>query len=335
MQAGRSRGESVNLSFPAPGLYGKIELTKKEVVMNRDLSHSQKNGRSHTVIKVHLYGFLTVLLWGSSFPFTRVIGDEISSWSLGAIRCVLAAVILLVIGWACRIRKPFCKKDLLWFFLSGLLGFSAYFIFFNMGLATLTSATGSIITAASPILTAIAVFKLYGERINLIGWISIFCAFAGVAVLLLWNGMLSINIGILWMFLCALVFAGYNVLNRKFSQMGYTAMEVVTYSALFGAIQMLVFLPQAGAEIAAADSSANLAALYLGIMPSAAAYYLWSKAIVLARRTSEVTNYLFVNPLIAAVIGFLMLHEVPDTGTFLGGAMIIISVIVFSTKGNQ
>lgn len=303
--------------------------------MKRDVSHSHEAGCKNTTIKVNLYGFLTVLLWGSGFPFTRVIGDEISSWSLGAIRCVLAAVILLLIGWACHIRKPFCKKDLLWFFLSGLLGFSAYFIFFNMGLATLTSATGSIITAASPILTAIAVFKLYGERINLIGWISIFCAFAGVAILLLWNGMLSINIGILWMFLCALVFAGYNVLNRKFSQMGYTAMEVVTYSALFGAIQMLMFLPRTGMEMAEASLSANLAALYLGIMPSAAAYYLWSKAIALARRTSEVTNYLFVNPLIAAIIGFLMLREVPDMGTFIGGAVIIASVIVFSTKGSQ
>lgn len=303
--------------------------------MSRDSSSGQKNGRINTTIKVNLYAFLTVLLWGSGFPFTRVIGPEISSWSLGAIRCILAAIILLAIGFTCRIRKPFCKKDLLWFFLSGLLGFSAYFIFFNMGLATLTSATGSIITAASPILTAVAVFKLYGERINLIGWISIFCAFAGVAILLLWNSVLSINIGILWMFLCALVFAGYNVLNRKFSQMGYTAMEVVTYSALFGAVQMLVFLPGAGAEIAEASLSANLAALYLGIMPSAAAYYFWSKAIVLARRTSEVTNYLFINPLIAAMIGFLMLREVPDMGTLMGGVVIIASVIVFSTKGSQ
>jgi len=203
-----------------------------------------------------------------------------------------------------------------------------------MGLATLSSATGSIITAASPILTSIAVFKLYGEKINLIGWFSIACAFIGVAVLLLWNGILSINIGILWMFLCAAVFAGYNVLNRKFSEAGYTAMEVVTYSALFAAIQMLIFLPQAVNEVMQASLTSNLAALYLGIMTSGVAYYFWSKAILLAERTSEVSNYLFINPLIAAIIGFLMLHEIPDIGTFLGGAIIIASVIVFSIKGS-
>lgn len=285
-------------------------------------------------LKVNLYAFITVLLWGSGFPFTRVIGEQLSFYSLGLIRCALAAVILLIIGKACGIRKPFCKKDVAWFFLSGLLGFSVYFIFFNMGLATLSSATGSIITAASPILTSIAVFKLYGEKINLIGWISIFCAFAGVTILLLWNGILSINIGILWMFGAALVFAGYNVLNRKFSEMGYTAMEVVTYSAVLGALPMLLFLPQTVNDMAGADFTSILAALYLGVMPSAVAYYFWSKAIVLAERTSEVTNYLFINPLIAAIIGFLMLREVPDMGTFIGGIIIIASVILFSAKGN-
>ena len=77
-----------------------------------------------------------------------------------------------------------------------------------------------------------------------------------------------------------------------------------------------------------------MAALYLGVFPSALAYYLWSKSISLAERTSEVTNYLFINPLIATVIALILLHEVPDMGTFVGGIVIIISVIIFSTKGN-
>jgi len=285
-------------------------------------------------IKTNLLAFLTVLLWGSGFPFTRVIGSEISSYSLGLIRCALAAIILLVIGRIVHIRKPFCKKDLLWFFLSGMAGFSVYFIFFNLGLTTLNSATGSIITAAAPILTAIGVFKLYHEKINLIGWLSIACAFGGVAVLLLWNGVLSINVGVIWMFLCAAVFAVYNILNRKFTEMGYTAIEITTYSAIAGTVQMLAFLPQTISDISSASMTANMAALYLGVMPSALAYFFWSAAISRAERTSEVSNYLFINPLIAAVLGFLMLHEIPDMGTFIGGIIIIASVIVFSTKGN-
>jgi len=285
-------------------------------------------------IKVHIYAFITVLIWGAAFPFTRLIGDQISAYGLSFIRCFLAAVVLIIIGKACGIRKPFRKKDLLWFFLSGILGFSAYFIFFNMGLATLTSATGSIITSVSPILSSIAVCKIYKEKINIIGWVSILCAFIGVMILIMWNGVVSINTGIFWMVCTAVVFAAYTVLNRKFSDMGYTAMEIVTYSAIFGAIQMLVFLPQAVSDIASADMPACLSAVYLGVMSSGIAYFLWSKALVITEQTSIVTNYLFINPLIAAIIGFIVLREVPDMGTYIGGAIIIISVVVFSLKGS-
>ncbi len=285
-------------------------------------------------IKMNLYAFLTVLIWGSGFPFTRMIGDQISSYSLGFIRCFCSAVVLLIIGKIIQIRKPFHKKDLLWFFLSGALGFSLYFTLFSIGLETLSSAMGSIITAMTPIFVAIAATKLYGERINWIGWVSIFCAFGGVVALLLWNGVISISTGAVWMLLSAIAFAGYNLLNRKFANMGYTDIEVATYSAIFGAIQTLVFLPQTIQDMLRADMASNLSAVYLGVAAGAIAYYLWSKALALAERTSEVTNYLFINPLIAAVIGFLMLREMPDMGTFVGGVIIIVSVVVFSTKGN-
>ena len=185
-------------------------------------------------IKTHSLAFLTILLWGSAFPFTRFLGDAISSSALCFERCCISAIVLLIIGKICHIRKPFCKKDLLRFFLSGVLGFSAYFMFFNIGLSTLTSATGSIVTTSIP--------DPDRHRASIRSTTNGSTGSAGSlshVLLAVWRysccGMecLSINIGILWMFLCGSVFAGYSVLNRKFAEMGYTAMEVVTYSAVF------------------------------------------------------------------------------------------------------
>ena len=42
---------------------------------------------------------------------------------------------------------------------------------------------------------------------------------------------------------------------------------------------------------------------------------------------------MFVTPLLSAVMGFLMLKEIPDMGTFIGGIIIITSVVFFSYKG--
>ena len=107
------------------------------------------------------------------------------------------------------------------------------------------------------------------------------------------------------------------------------------WGSIFGAIQMLMFLPGTIQDVADASLVSNLSTLYLGIMPSAVAYYSWGKAISMAEQTSEATNYQFINPLLATIIGLIMLHEVPDAGTFIGGAIIIISVIVFSLKGEN
>ncbi|MDO4544557.1 MAG: DMT family transporter [Bacillota bacterium] len=284
-------------------------------------------------IKLNLYAFITVFLWASAFPLTKVIEQQFTPNSLGLIRCGVAALLLIAMGLCTGIRKPFCKKDLLYFVASGGMGFTLYMVFFNTGLLTLTSASSSVIIAATPILTAMAAYKLYGEKIKALGWIAIAVAFIGVVILLFWNGILSVNIGLLWTLGAALVFCGYNILNRKLTALGYTSLEIVTYSVVSGTILLLIFLPQTVSQVASAGLVDIIVAIYLGIMPSAISYILWAKAISLAEKTSEVTNYMFITPLLSAIMGFFLLREVPDMGTFIGGAVIIAGVVIFSLKG--
>ena len=197
----------------------------------------------------------------------------------------------------------------------------------------MTSATSSIVIAATPIMTAVGASRIFHDKIRPAGWVCIFMAFIGVVVLLLWDGALSINVGVLWTLAAALVFCIYNLMNRYLSGMGHTAMEIVTYSMIFGALVMMVFLPQTVTELGQAGGSAIALAVYLGVAPSAIAYLLWAKASEYAERTSEVTNYMFVTPLLATLMGFILLGELPSLGTLIGGAIIIASVILFNKIG--
>ena len=95
----------------------------------------------------------------------------------------------------------------------------------------------------------------------------------------------------------------------------------------------MIFLPGSVNQLAAADGTALAVAIYLGLGPSAAAYLLWAKASEYAERTNEVTNYMFITPLLATVLGFLILGEIPSLGTLIGGAIIIGSVILFNRVG--
>lgn len=283
-------------------------------------------------LKVNILGFFTIFLWASAFPLTKVAMAHYTPNALGFVRCTIASIFLLVMSIFNHIRKP-KKKDILWFFLSGGLGFTLYMITFNTGIQTLTSATSSIIIATTPIMTAVVASKYYGEKIKNLGWFTIVLAFVGVLILLMWDGVFSINIGLIWTIGAAIVFCGYNILNRKLSSMGYTALEIVTYSMVCGTILLSVFSLQGITQIMTAGPRHILSVIYLGVMPSAMAYFFWGKAMSLAEKTSEVTNFMFVTPLLSTVLGFILLKEIPNMGTFIGGAIIISSIILFNLKG--
>ncbi len=286
--------------------------------------------------KSAIFAFITVFLWSSAFPITKFATAAFTPNVLGLLRCSLAAVILLAIGRINRIHGPKKKEHILLFLLSGGLGFSLYMIFFNSGMLTLTSATSSLIIATTPVLTAIGASWLYREKIKPIGWCSIAAAFLGVAVLLLTDtskGGLSGGMGLFWTMAAAFVFCCYNLMNRKLLSMGYTAVECVTWSMVCGALWLLPFAGQAIPQVMAAPAYSIIATIYLGAMPSATAYLLWSNAMSLAKKTSDVSNFQFLTPLLSTAMGFAMLGEVPTFITVVGGVIIIASIVVFGLKG--
>lgn len=283
--------------------------------------------------KLNLLASCTVLLWASAFPMTKIAMSHFSSNALAFLRCGAAAIFLIIVGKLTHIGGLHRKKDILWFILAGGTGFALYMITFNTGIKTITSATSSLIIALTPIFTAAMASKLYHETIRPFGWCMIGLAFSGVVVLLLWKGVLSINVGMLWTIVAAALLSIYNITNRKLSFMGYTALEIVTYSIVCGVLLLVGFSFQGISQMATANAREVFSVIYLGVMPSATAYFLWGKAMSLSEKTSEVTNYMFVTPLLSTILGFIMLHEVPNAGTFIGGVIIISSVVLFSIKG--
>lgn len=131
-----------------------------------------KNSRS-----MHLYAIGTILLWATAFPITRIVGKAMDPIPLGTIRCTAAAVFLIIVGIINRIRLPKNFRDGCLLALAGACGFGFYMIFFNTGIMTLTSATSSIVIATTPVMTALAASRIYGEKLSGIGYAAIACAF--------------------------------------------------------------------------------------------------------------------------------------------------------------
>lgn len=279
----------------------------------------------------HPYALVTIFFWSLTYVLTRLLLQDFSAFSLGFLRNLIASVVLIFVALATKMQLP-RREDIPWFLASGGIGFFFYMIAFNQGQAMVSAATGSVIIATVPVITALMARLVFRERLLPFQWAAIVVEFAGVVVLTLLHGVFSVNSGLFWLFLAALALSTYNLLQRKFAR-HYSAMQTSSYSIFFGTAMLAIFAPGAFRELPHAPGIQYFYLLVMGIGASAVAYVAWAKAFSLAKQTSQVSNYMFLTPFLTSVLAFFLLDEIPDSATLLGGGIILAGVLLFNFGG--
>ncbi|MCI8549798.1 MAG: EamA family transporter [Lachnospiraceae bacterium] len=276
-----------------------------------------------------IYAGVATVFWATAFLFTQYAQESFSSQGAGLVRYLIATAAILAVMAAKKIGPP-KLKDVPKFLLSGFVGFACYVTAFNLSAQTINAATSSVLAQTGPILTAIFSCVFFHEKILLRGWLAIGMAFAGILVLALWNGTFSVKPGVLWMLVAAVSLSIYNLTQRMYIR-DYTPFQVTAYSIIGGTVLLLVFLPDAIPEMKTATAASWGAVAYLGVFCGVVAYVSWTKAFSLAERTSDVSNFMFAQPLLASLIGFFAKGEVPGIETVLGGILILGGMFLFQT----
>ncbi len=279
----------------------------------------------------HPYAIITIVFWSLAYVFTRLALRYFSPLSLGFLRYITASLTLAIVAFASKMKPPH-KADLPYFFASGALGFFLYMIAFNKGSETVTAATGSVIIATVPVMTALFAGIFCKEKLSPTQWIAIGVEFAGILVLTMLNGGFTVNTGVLWLLLAAVALSGYNVLQRKLTKT-YSALQASTFSIFSGTSLLCIFAPASAGELRQAPGIQFLYIAVLGIFSSAIAYAAWSKAFSKASKASQVSNYMFVTPCLTSLLGFLLANECPDAPTIIGGTVILFGVLLFHHGG--
>lgn len=198
----------------------------------------------------HPYAAVTILFWSLAYVLTRLALRYFSSFSLGFLRYFVASCALAAIAALTKIKPP-KRADLLWFLAAGASGFFLYMIAFNQGQARVTAATGSVVIATVPVITALLARVVCRENLRPLQWAAILVEFAGVTVLALLDGAFSLNAGLCWLLLAALLLSVYNLLQRRLTKT-YTALQTTTYSIFAGTLMLAVFLPASVREVSGA-----------------------------------------------------------------------------------
>lgn len=272
-----------------------------------------------------------LLLWSSAFAGIKAGLRGFGPGELALLRFLTASTVLGAYALIARMRLP-RREDLGKIALGGLFGITVYHLALNFGETSVSAGAASLIIASGPVFTAILSRLLLDERLTAIGWLGIAAAFSGVAAIALSEGGgTGFEPAAALVAIAALSTAGYFVVSKPLLAR-YSPLEYTAYSIWIGTAPMLVFAPALAKRLTAAPLGSVAAALYLGVFPGALAYLLYSRALA-KLPASVASSFLYVQPVMAAVIAWLWIHEVPRLLTVAGGAVALAGVALVTTKG--
>ena len=268
------------------------------------------------------------LLWGSTFLAIRVAvreGSGFPAFTMGATRVIAAGLILLLIAKLRGRRIVPTKAELPVLVGSGLLLWTG-----GNGLVTWAEQRAASGLAALMIGTVpiwVGLFEAYLDRRppSALLLTSLATALLGIGLLsapVLFSGVERDVLSILALAVAAVTWAAGTVLqSRRRVQLGLQASSA--YQHLAGGLGFVVLSRLAGEPVAYPVREAWYAWGYLIVFGSIIGYTSYVQTLRLLPISIATTNA-FVNPVIAVLLGALILKE-PITPTTLAGAALVLA----------
>lgn len=295
-------------------------------------NHQMRSPSSRTGI---LAGLAAAAIWGGMYVVSKVILDVVPPFTLLSLRLLLAVFSLgLWMLWR-RQALQLGRREWAGLLLIGLLGYGVSLGLQFSGVQLSTAANGAVITAATPVFIYLFAGPLLGERVTGRRWLALLLASLGVLVVVdpsqaqlnadLWRGnLLLVAAAVTW--------ALYSVLVRKATQ--FTDALRLSFVTFLGGL--LWVLPAAALELGQQQIgpitwNVVLGVFYLGVISTAVAAYFWNFAFeVLEAGVASLT--FFAQPLIGAVLGYMLLGEQLSAFFLLGGLLILLGLWMASQE---
>jgi drug/metabolite transporter (DMT)-like permease len=277
---------------------------------------------------VHL--FVVYVVWSSTYLAIRVAvrpGAGFPPFALAAMRCLLAFPLLF--GWAkargLRIRPT--RQELPVLIVSGVLLWAFGNAFVVVAEQRISSALAAILIASTPIWVAVLESLVDKRPPSKVMAAALLVGFVGVGLVgypAMRGGVRADAIAIVILLIAALSWGAGSLLQRR-RPVGLAAIVSAAYQMLFGGLAVAILSVSFGEPMPNPTGTAWLGFAFLLVFGSLISFTSFLKALRLLP-TGLVFTYGYVNPVIAAFLGWLVLGERVAGPALAGAALVLLGV---------
>jgi drug/metabolite transporter (DMT)-like permease len=276
--------------------------------------------------------------WALGHPVGRIILRTVHPFHLGAINLVVGFIVLLVyLTVTGRLKQisRFTAADIASSLALGALGFALYQVLTFSALSRIPASVNAVLVSTNIMLIALFSVIFLGERVTWVRALGIIGAFAGVALVTFNRGMaLGAGLDLLgcgFSLMAAVSFAVYTILGKRLVERNDPL--IVTTLALFsGAVLLSAFsgVSLGFERLRSAGHEAWWLMVLLGATMIGISYPIWFDRLRLLP-ASRASAFIYLTPVLAVILSFLILGEHFLWPFYLGGALVLGGVVVSSS----
>ena len=287
----------------------------------------------------HLFMLNFAFFAALGHPLGRIIVREMHPIQLGTVSLLIGLVVLFLYILITGRIKPLARTDKRDILLSsgiGVFGFFFFQILTFSALSRIPASVNAFLINTSVVYISLLAAVFLNERISFTRIIAIVLALLGV-VLVVFNRGFRIEqaidlLGCLFSILGAVAFSVYSVFGKKLLERN-DPINIVAIAVLSGSILLSLFTGFTIGYSSLLEISVKiwLLLILLGATMIGFAYPMWFLSL---RRlpASHVSLYVYVTPLFAVLLSFLILHETFGWLFWIGGLFILGGIVLSHRK---
>jgi len=273
-------------------------------------------------------------LWGTMGIFVKKLtGAGLSSIQVPFLRLLVGSIALVIMVALCdRKLLKIRFRDLPLFLLTGLIGISGTALTYYTTIAYAGMSVAAVLMYVAPVFVIILSSLFFKEKATARKIIACVIAVCGCALM---SGILSLNkikplyfiIGII----SAVCYATYSIGSKMLINRGYKSLTIVTYSFIIATIPVAFIVDYPSmVTVFTTQPVMILHTVCLSVVACAFPYILYTGGLekIAASKASILSA---VEPVVAAILGFVCLKEAVDISKICGLLFVLLSIVILNT----